>query len=162
MYLKYRGQRWRCPKSSVPPNSIIAKFIRLLRNRTLGALDQILRLRNVLLGSHSGLGTFLQSVYILVKFCRWFKFSFLLFQTTIPPKQRKIKFKPRIKLIHNIHIWSSDLRRRKQHLDSWLGKEALLILSYHLFQDSSWWQLFYDLWAFLLDFIDKRLFKLAS
>ena len=106
----------------------------------------------------SGLGTFLQSVYILVKFCRWFKFSFLLFQTTIPPKQRKIKFKPRIKLIHNIHIWSSDLRRRKQHLDSWLGKEALLILSYHLFLDSSWWQLFYDLWAFLLDFIDKRLF----
>ena len=64
-------------------------------------------LRNVLLGSNSGLGTFaaLQSVYVLVKFCRWFKFSFLLFQTTIPPKQRKIKFEPRIKLIHNIYLW---------------------------------------------------------
>ena len=70
-----------------------------------------------------------------------------------------------MKLIHSIYLWSSDLRRRKQHLDSWLGKEALLILSYHLFLDSSCWQLFYYLWAFLLDFIDKRLFlacKLAN
>ena len=131
MYL--RGQRWRCPKSSVPPNSIIAiacvagartfiskRLQRLLRRLSSPSLYVCYviallapwikysnSLRNVLLGSNSGLGTFaaLQSVYVLVKFCRWFKFSFLLFQTTIPPKQRKIKFEPRIKLIHNIYLW---------------------------------------------------------
>ena len=43
---------------------------------------------------------------VVVQFSPWFKFSFRLFQThyhTFPyPKKKKIKFKPRTKLNHNI------------------------------------------------------------
>ena len=46
-------------------------------------------------------------VYVVVQFYPWFKFYFSLFKLTIvdyhTPKQRKIKFKPRIKLNHNIY-----------------------------------------------------------
>ena len=47
--------------------------------------------------------------YVVVQFYPCFKFSFLLFQThyhviTIPEKQKKIKFEPRIKLNHNRYI----------------------------------------------------------
>ena len=102
--------------------AFIAKFIRLLRNRTPGALDQIqyqFEKCTFRLPQRSWhFFAALQSVHVLVKCRRWFKFSFLQFQTTIPPKQRKIKFNPRIKLIHNIYLCPSDLRRRKQHLDS--------------------------------------------
>ena len=46
-------------------------------------------------------------VYVMVQFYPWFKFYFSLFKLTIvdyhTPKQRKIKFKPRIKFNHNIY-----------------------------------------------------------
>ena len=46
-------------------------------------------------------------VYVMVQFYPWFKFYFSLFKPTIvdyhTPKQRKIKFKPRIKFNHNIY-----------------------------------------------------------
>ena len=48
--------------------------------------------------------------YIVVQFYPWFKFQFLLFQTHYhhiyyhSPKQKEVKFKPRIKLNHNIII----------------------------------------------------------
>ena len=52
-----------------------------------------------------------RTAYVVVQFYPWFKFSFLLFQThyhvinhTLPyPKQKKIKFEPRIKLNHNTY-----------------------------------------------------------
>ena len=52
------------------------------------------------------------NISVVVQFCPWCKFYFPLFKThyhtlsyfTIPPKQRKIKFAPRIKLHHNISI----------------------------------------------------------
>ena len=48
------------------------------------------------------------NTYVVVQFYPWFKFYFPLFQThyhTLPyQKEREIKFKPRIKLNHNIYI----------------------------------------------------------
>ena len=51
------------------------------------------------------------SVYVVVQFCPWFKFSFLLFlgmvmydnNMIMSLKQKKRKFEPRIKLNHNIY-----------------------------------------------------------
>ena len=53
-------------------------------------------------------------VYVVVQFYHWFKFSFFLFQTRYhviiihyhTQKQKKRKFEPRIKLNHNIYIFS--------------------------------------------------------
>ena len=46
-------------------------------------------------------------IYVVVQFYPWFKFYFPLFQThyhTLQcPKQKKIKFEPRIKLNHNLY-----------------------------------------------------------
>ena len=57
------------------------------------------------------------SVYVVVQFYPWFKFSFLLFQTHYhviiihyhTQKQKKRKFEPRIKLNHNIYTVSEIL-----------------------------------------------------
>ena len=49
-------------------------------------------------------------VYVLIQFYPWFKFYFLLFLGLVMYdmimifKQGKMKFKPRIKLNHNIYI----------------------------------------------------------
>ena len=46
-------------------------------------------------------------VYVVVQFCPWFKFLPLFWDMVcmiMSLKQRKIKFKPRIKLNHNIYF----------------------------------------------------------
>ena len=57
-------------------------------------------------------------VYVVIQFYPWFKFSFLLFQAHYhvivihyhTQKQKKRKFKPMIKLNHNIYIERANLR----------------------------------------------------
>ena len=56
---------------------------------------------------HLSAATLQLHVHVLVQFYPWFKFYFLCFRLINihygTPKQRKIKFKPMVKLNHNIH-----------------------------------------------------------
>ena len=53
------------------------------------------------------MGQLLQCISVVVQFYPWFRFDFLLFQLIIihynTQKQKKIKFKPKIKSNHNIN-----------------------------------------------------------
>ena len=73
------------------------------------------------------------SIYVVVQFYPWFKFSFLLFQTHYhviiihyhTQKQKKRKFEPRVKLNHNIYTkelltdWNFHIKNEHKSLKGW-------------------------------------------
>ena len=63
------------------------------------------------------------NIYVVVQFYSWFNVYFLLFQKhyhTLPcPQTKKIKFKPRIKLNHNIYS------------GNWSKTRSVFAVSYH-------------------------------
>ena len=80
-----------------------------------------------------------REIYIVVQFFPWFKFYFPLFKThyhTLPyPKQRKIKFKPRKTLNHNIYSYFEKGCRKKCTWQSW---KALWVVLSSLFFREIW------------------------
>ena len=84
-------------------------------------------------------------VYVVVQFYPWFKFYFPLFWVMVSMimslKKRKIKFKPRIKLNHNIYNtpWLLDMIRPRDYQAVRYFTSNILAESKHKIWNLLWW-----------------------